>query len=153
MPQVPVQCRFVFVTLVLVAASVCGCKPSQQLPHTVVSSDPQQLPVVSGTELKSLLARSEHPVLVEFGVSFGCFRCDQMQPQMPLLAQRFEDRLDVIRVDFNTNRQLASQFGATICPSYVLFDDSRVVAARSFPTSADLIASDVETLLSSEGRP
>ena len=111
------------------------------------------LPVVSSSELGLLVQRSDRPLLVEFGVNFGCFRCDQMRPEMNRLARRFEGKADVVRVDFNANRQLAMQYGATICPSYVLFDQTRVVSTRGFPASADLLAADLESILAMKGDP
>ena len=134
--------------LLIVLASV-GCSPS-------VSTSPQadvaavSLPIVSGTELESLVQQSDRPLLVEFGVNFGCFRCDQMRPTIDRLAQQLEGQADVVRVDFNADRHLATRYGATVCPSYVLFDQTRVVSRRSFPTSADLLAIDLESIVAKE---
>lgn len=105
------------------------------------------LPVVSGIDLESRVLRSERPLLAEFGVDFGCYRCDQMRTQMTSLAREFEGQADVVRVDFNVNRRLAAQLGVTVCPSYVLFDQGQVVVRRSFPVTADLLATDLRSNL------
>ncbi len=103
--------------------------------------------VVSGVELESLIRQSKLPVLVEFSVDFACSRCDQMRPQIVQLSQQFKGQATVVRADFNSNRESAMRYGATICPSYVVFDQSRVVQSRNFPTSGDLLAFDLETVL------
>lgn len=141
----------VVVTGVLIAWAVVGCRPSASPSHRPDVVATSSLPVVSSTELESLVQGSDRPLLVEFGVNFGCFRCDQMRPEMNRLAQRFEGRAEVVRVDFNANRRWAMQFGATVCPSYVLFDQTRVVSTRSFPTSADLLAADLESVVARKG--
>ena len=121
--------------------------------HTDHRAGEQALPVVSGEELDSLIRHSKLPVLVEFGVHFGCVRCDQMQSEMIYLAQQYEGQATVVRVDFNAHRQTAVRYGATICPSYVVFDRSHAVRTRSFPTSADLLATDLESVVKKEGKP
>lgn len=103
----------------------------------------REIPVVSGAGLQNLVQQDEL-VLVEFGVNFGCVRCDDMRPQVARLADEFEGQAKVVRVDFNANRGLAAQLGANICPSYVLFQRGKVVVTRSYPTSADLLTADLD---------
>ena len=135
--------------VLIVLASVGGRSSVSPSPQADVAAAP--LPIMSGTEFESLVQQSGRPLLVEFGVNFGCFRCDQMRPQIDRLAQQFEGQADVVRVDFNADRHLATQYGATVCPSYVLFDQTRVVSTRSFPTSADLLAVELASVAAKEG--
>ena len=124
----------------------------QHLPGQIepLAESDSRLPVVSGPSLETRIRSSERPLLVEFGVNFGCYRCDRMRPDMTRLSRDFKGRVDVVRVDFNANRQLAAQFGTTVCPSYVLFNRGSVVAKRSFPTSADLLATDLRSILTND---
>ncbi len=139
--------RSIPLSALLAVSLIGGCGPNMSRPISHDRLKTSYLPVVSGAELETRVQRSGRPLLVEFGVDFGCHRCDQMRPEMTNLARDFEGRADVLRVDFNSNRQLAARFGTTICPSYVLFDRGQVVAKRSFPTSADLLASDLVSIL------
>ena len=138
------------VTICLLTLSGCSGPDSTTGPTTAsrpVQRDYQprwELPVVSGTELRGVIQRSDRPVLVEFGVNFGCARCDDMRPQMERLASEFASLARVIRVDFNANRQLVSQYGGNICPTYVLFNHGEPVVTRSYPTSTDLLAADLD---------
>ena len=127
-------------------------RPAEPATRTDHRAGEQALPVVSGEELDSLIRHSKLPVLVEFGVDFGCVRCDQMKTEMAHLAQQYEGQATVVRVDFNANRQTAVRYSATICPSYVVFDRSHAVRTRSFPTSADLLSTDLESVMKKEDK-
>ena len=105
-----------------------------------------KLTVISGKDLQGLVGKSSEPVLVEFGVNFNCVRCDTMRPQMERLADDFEGRAKVVRVDYTANRRLVAQYGGTICPSYVLFHQGKPLVTRSYPTSADLLAADLDAV-------
>ena len=145
--------------LVSIAISGCNNAPpvesdntantanSNAIEHRKENANPVAVPVISGAELETLIRQSSQPVLVEFGVDFACHRCDQMKPQIIQLAQQFEGQAKIVRVDFNANHQTAMRYGATICPTYVVFDQSRPVSSRGFPTSADLLSLDLESVL------
>ena len=120
---------------------------SNKIERRKINANSVAVPVISGAELETLIRQSSQPVLVEFGVDFACNRCDQMKPQIIQLAQQFEGQAKIVRVDFNANHQTAIRYGATICPSYVVFDQSRPVSSRGFPTSADLLSLDLESVL------
>ena len=120
---------------------------SNAIEHRKGTANLVDVPVISGAELETLIRQSSQPVLVEFGVDFACHRCDQMKPQIIQLAQQFEGQAKIVRVDFNANHQTAMRYGATICPSYVVFDKTRPVRSRGFPTSADLLSLDLESTL------
>ena len=145
--------------LVSIAISGCNNAPpiesdntantanSNATEHRKGTANLVDLPVISGAELETLIRQSSQPVLVEFGVDFACHRCDQMKPQIIQLAQQFKGQAKIVRVDFNANHQTAIRYGATICPSYVIFDKTRPVRTRGFPTSADLLSLDLESVL------
>ena len=120
---------------------------SNAVEHRKGTANLVDLPVISGAELETLIRQSSQPVLVEFGVDFACHRCDQMKPQIIKLARQFEGQAKIVRVDCNANHQTAMRYGAMICPSYVIFDKTRPVRTRGFPTSADLLSLDLESVL------
>jgi len=134
----------------LLALAGGGCGRNEVPPRIADRSFTPPLPVVSSDHLQSLVRRGERPILVEFGVNFGCSRCDRMRAEMTRMAHAFEGRADVVRMDFTAHQLLAAQFGATICPSYVLFDQGSVVTSRSFPVSADLLAADLASVLTDD---
>lgn len=98
---------------------------------------------VSGDELQELFETCQRPVLVEFSVLSGCYRCDHMRSPIRQKAAELTQQADVVRIDFNLNQKLAREVGATVCPSYVVYCHGRVVSVRTWPTSADFVADDV----------
>ncbi|MCA9109685.1 MAG: hypothetical protein KDA52_07045 [Planctomycetaceae bacterium] len=99
------------------------------------------VPIISGDELASKVEQSRRPVVVEFGVPIGCFRCNDMRAQYDQLADTFSEEISFFRVDFNASANIASKYGATICPSYVVFSSGKPVDCYRYPTSMDLLAS------------
>lgn len=117
-----------------------GCSgnatPSQSRGVDLIS-----LPVVSESELTDLLQNADRPVLIEFSVMTGCFRCDEMRPEVKQLRELLDDRVELARMDFNANQALASSLGANVCPSYVLFSNGQPLWTENYPVSGGVIAS------------
>ena len=117
-------------------AFIAGCsQPPPPAPEQISAS-----PYISLQEFHSLLAESSQPVLVEFGVEIGCFRCDELRPQIERLAEQYSDRAVVRRINLNQARKLAAQLGVTVCPTYIAFVDGDERFRASYPTSGDLLA-------------
>ncbi len=98
---------------------------------------------VNRDELQALVTTSQRPVLVEFSVLSGCYRCDDMRSPIRQKALELQQDADIVRIDFNMNQKLAREVGATVCPSYVVYSEGRVASVRTWPTSADFVADDV----------
>lgn len=99
---------------------------------------------VPAANFKQLLTSSAEPVLVEFGVETGCARCDELRSQVERLADQFSGRAKVRRINLNAERALAAEMGVTICPTYIAFVEGQEVFRISYPTSGDLITSQLE---------
>lgn len=132
----------VFIAFCLHAICVLGSGCGSNSQTEPVGNGPS-LPVVSGSALKDFLQSAELPVLVEFGVDFNCPRCQQAKPEVLELQARLQDRVRVVRVDFNSNMSKVTSLGGTICPTYVLFDQGEAVITRSFPVTMDLLESEI----------
>ncbi|APZ94876.1 thioredoxin domain-containing protein [Fuerstiella marisgermanici] len=115
------------------------------LPSVSSVSDPPEAVIreVGKDELRELVDTSERPVLVEFSVLSGCYRCDDMRSPIRQKAAELQQQADVVRIDFNLNHTLAQNVGATVCPSYVVYSEGKVASVRTWPTSADFVAEDV----------
>ena len=102
---------------------------------------------ISADEFTTTVAEESDVVLVEFCVPFGCFRCDEMRPQIDRLAAEQRDRLTICRVNFSQEPALTSRLGVSVCPSYVAFRDGEEVFRAAYPTSADLIVVELDEYL------
>ena len=118
---------------------LAGCSGST--PSVSPEVDEDALPYVTAAELKTAMVEQERPLLVEFCVPVGCYRCDEMRPQVNQLALDQSDDIEVVRVNLNDERALAIQMGVTVCPSYFVFDGGQEMLRIAYPTSGDLIAS------------
>ncbi|MFI4851663.1 MAG: thioredoxin family protein [Gimesia chilikensis] len=125
-----------------------GCSDSMT-PSQTPSADLISLPVVSESELTDLLQNADKPVLIEFSVMTGCFRCDEMRPEVKQLREMLHDRVNLVRMDFNANQALAASLGATVCPSYVLFSNGQPLWTENYPVSGRVIASRIQQNLTS----
>ena len=158
-------------SLLLTSAILTGCAEDQtadvpSLPVMVSELTPAQpeaaVREVNRDELQQLISSSERPVLVEFSVLSGCYRCDDMRSPIRRKATELQQQADVVRIDFNLNQKLAREVGATVCPSYVVYSQGQVASVRTWPTSPDFVADDVQLAVaalksdsaaSAEGRP
>ena len=133
-----ISCAICIATIMVIGCTASGSSETEES---------RSLPVVNGSQLESYVAQSGIPVLVEFGVNFQCERCRQMKTPILDLADRFEGRVDLIRVDFNANAGMVSRLGGNTCPTYVLFQDGKPIQTESFPVSADILESHLNTIV------
>lgn len=124
----------------IVALPTVGC--SQSPPPAPIR--PAAAAYVPAADFKQLLTSSAEPILVEFGVETGCARCDELRPQVERLADQFSGKAKVRRINLNAERALAAQLGVTICPTYIAFVNGQEAFRTSYPTSGDLIASQLD---------
>lgn len=151
------------VSLLLSSVMLTGCADdgpangvSPMLISELTPSHPEaEVREVNRDELQTLIATSERPVLVEFSVLSGCYRCDNMRSPIRQKAAELQQQADVVRIDFNMNQKLAREVGATVCPSYVVYSSGQISSIRTWPTSADFVADDVQTAVAalSSGSP
>ncbi len=73
------------------------------------------------TSFQDLLNNAETPVLVDFFAEW-CGPCKMMSPVLESLAQEYEGKLKVIKVDVDKNPQLADRLQIRGVPTLVLFD-------------------------------
>ncbi|MFQ6012836.1 MAG: thioredoxin [Thermoplasmata archaeon] len=71
--------------------------------------------------------RSDVPVLVDFYADW-CPPCRRLAPVVDELAEEFEGRLRVVKVNVDDNASLAVQYGIQGIPTLLFFKDGRRVA-------------------------
>ncbi len=78
-----------------------------------------------GTEdFEQEVLRSEVPVLVDF-LADWCQPCHALAPTIDQLAETYDGRIKVAKVDIDAARELATTYGITSIPAIVLFKDGR----------------------------
>ncbi|HWL07433.1 MAG TPA: thioredoxin family protein [Planctomicrobium sp.] len=134
----------------LIFLSSCGVRDSPQVPY---AANLPPVPVVDAHEFNELIENSPEPILVEFSVLAGCFRCNDMRPQLQQLASDYKDRIQVVRMDFHLNQKLVASLGATVCPSYVLISNRLPRWVQNDPTSGGLLSNRISDELSTDRAP
>jgi len=70
--------------------------------------------------------RSHKPVLVEFTADW-CGSCHIIAPMIEKVMRQFTTRVNFGRIDYDSNRDLAKQYGISKLPALILFQDGKVV--------------------------
>ena len=101
---------------------------------------------LSDADFKSTLAAATTPVLVDFSASW-CQPCKALAPTIDKVAEEYDGKMAVYKVDIDNAQETASNFGIMSVPTCIFFRDGKEV--DRFMGNADLrtVKSHVERVL------
>lgn len=82
--------------------------------------------VVTEENFEAEVLNSDVPVLVDFWATW-CGPCLAMAPVVDAVADKYEGKAKVVKIDVDENRGIAGQFGVRSIPTFAIFKGGEVV--------------------------
>lgn len=90
--------------------------------------------------------KSSVPVLVDFYADW-CGPCKMMGPVVEKLAEEYEGKAKVGKINVDEQEDLAAQFNVMSIPFFALIKDGKMVDSQTGATTKDALAAKLEALL------
>lgn len=109
-------------------------------------ADTKPLTVTDST-FKDEVVGSDVPVLVDFWAEW-CGPCRMIAPMVEELADEFDGRAKITKVDVDSNPKIAMQFGIRSIPTLLFFKDGEVVDQLIGASSKKVLSDKLDALVS-----
>jgi len=101
---------------------------------------------VTPNDFESEVLKSEIPVLVDFWATW-CGPCRRLAPKLKALAETYEGKLKVVKVDTDTSPELAQQFSVRAMPTMLFMKNGQVRESMLGDQPQAKIESSIQRLL------
>ena len=108
-------------------------------------ADNAKYTTLTDANFQSEVLDSDKPVLVDFWATW-CGPCRMIAPIIEELAEEFEGRAVIGKLDVDHNQQVSMQYGIRSIPTLLLFKDGRVVDQLIGVVPKNVLAKKLEAL-------
>jgi thioredoxin 1 len=102
----------------------------------------EPVPMVTESNFAEVVLASPIPVLVDFGAEW-CPPCRAIEPIIDLIAERYEGRVRVVRMDADASPKIAARYRVRALPTVITFsggeEHKRHTGATSFDKFVELL--------------
>jgi len=102
---------------------------------------------VSEEDFDKEVLMSSIPVVVDFYADW-CGPCRVLEPIMEMLAKKFEGTVKFVRVDVDSNQDLAAQYNVVSIPTVIFFSKGKIRDVVIGAAPANVYLARIEKLLS-----
>ncbi len=92
------------------------------------------------------VVQADRPVLVDFSATW-CGPCKKLEPVVHEIADDYDGRLKVVKVDVDKSPSIAAKFAVMSVPTLVLFRDGQVMDQLTGVVAKRVIADRVDKVL------
>ena len=92
------------------------------------------------------VTNSDLPVMIDFYADW-CGPCKMMSPIVNQMADKYDGKVKIGKINVDQNPELAGRFGIMSIPSFLFIKDGKVVNSSVGGMSPDMLSSKIDTLL------
>jgi thioredoxin 1 len=101
---------------------------------------------INDASFEAEVLKSDQPVLVDFSATW-CGPCKQLTPIVDELADEYEGRVKVVKVDVDASQQVAGKYGIMSVPTVLFFNGGEPVETIVGLNAKTAYKSKIDTLL------
>lgn len=133
---------------------LCGCNNKTQQPNSAVREKNLNATTKAATDdsFEQLVLKSELPVVVDFFASW-CGPCQSLAPKLEEMAQEYDGRLIIVKVDTDAHKRWMKQYQARRIPTLVFINKGVESKRTTGSLSVEQLRSEFDSFLASATKP
>lgn len=101
---------------------------------------------ITANNFNEIITNAKTPILIDFWATW-CGPCRMLAPELEKVAEKYQDKVTVGKVNVDEEEQLAFEFKVSSIPMLVLINDGKIIATSIGYTPA----SGIEAFLQKNG--